>query len=159
MITLKRTTADDSDFQSLVVNLDKELWQRYPLTQQNFAPHNKIDLSARVLVAYKNDLAIGCGCFKPTQDPDTIEIKRMYTSPESRGLGVAKQILLGLEEWALEEGYSRSQLETGTNQPEAIALYKRLVYLPIPNYPPYEDNKESLCMAKKLQPEKEISAL
>jgi putative acetyltransferase len=159
MIRLKRTTAADPDFQSLVVNLDKELWQRYPLTQQNFAPHNKIDLSVRVLVAYKNDLPIGCGCFKTTDNPDTIEIKRMYTSPESRGLGVAKQILLGLEKWALEEGYSRSKSETGTNQPEAIALYKRLEYLPIPNYPPYVDNKESLCMAKKLQSQKEISAL
>lgn len=157
MITLKRTTAADSDFQSLVVNLDKELWQRYPLTQQNFAPHNKIDLSARVLVAYQNESPIGCGCFKPTVEPDTIEIKRMYTAPESRGLGVAKQILSGLEKWAVEEGYSRSKLETGTNQPEAIALYKRLEYSPIPNYPPYEDNKESLCMAKKLQPQKEIS--
>lgn len=151
MIITKRTNAENRDFQSLVVQLDKELWQRYPLTQQNFSPHNKLDLSARVLVAYQDEKPVGCGCFKPTADHDTIEIKRMFTLPQARGLGIAKLILLELEKWAADENFTQSKLETGINQPEAIAVYKRLEYKPIPNYPPYEDNVESICMAKPLQ--------
>lgn len=150
MIVTKRTNAENRDFQSLVVQLDKELWQRYPLTQQNFAPHNKLDLTARVLVAYQDEEPVGCGCFKPTPDHHTVEIKRMFTLPQTRGLGIAKRILQELEKWAREENFTHSRLETGINQPEAIAVYKRLEYKPIPNYPPYENNPESICMEKPL---------
>ena len=150
MIVTKRTNAGDADFQSLVVLLDKELWERYPLTQQNFAPHNKLDMSARVLVAYKDGEPVGCGCFKPTGDPSTIEIKRMFTLPQVRGMGIAKRILNELEKWAGEENFAHAKLETGVNQPEAIAVYKRLDYKAIPNYPPYDNNPESICMMKSI---------
>jgi GNAT superfamily N-acetyltransferase len=150
MIVTKRTNATDADFQALVAQLDKELWQRYPLTQQNFSPHNKLDMSARVLVAYKDGMPVGCGCFKPTGDRDTVEIKRMFTLSNARGMGIAKRILLELEKWAAEEKFSQSKLETGINQPEAIAVYRKLDYKPIPNYPPYENNPESICMRKAI---------
>jgi len=150
MIFLKRTTAHDPDFLSLVTALDKELWKRYPATQQNFAPHNKIDQAARVVVAYADNLPVGCGCFRPMDEKTTIEIKRMYVSSSSRGLGIAKKILHELEQWAKEQGFIEAKLETGDNQPEAIAVYKRAQYQKIPNYPPYERIKESICMAKPL---------
>lgn len=154
MIVTKRTNAGDADFQSLVVQLDKELWERYPLTQQNFSPHNKLDMTARVLVAYRDNEPVGCGCFKPTPDPGTIEIKRMFTLRQARGMGIAKRILQELERWGAAENFTHAKLETGINQPEAIAVYKRLDYKPIPNYPPYDNNQESICMAKaiKVQP-------
>ena len=37
MITYKRTTASDRDFKALVVDLDKDLWARYPDIQWVFA--------------------------------------------------------------------------------------------------------------------------
>ncbi len=150
MIVTKRTTATDTDFQSLVVELDKEFWVRYPDTQQNFEPYNKVDLTARVVVAYLNHKAVGCGCFRPMAEGNTLEIKRMYVMPESRGKGIAKIILRDLEQWGREEGFMHSKLETGIKQPEAIAVYKREAYIQIPNYPPYVDVTESICMAKRL---------
>lgn len=152
MIVIKRTTATDKDFRALVVDLDKEFWVRYPKTQQNFEPHNKVDQTARVVVAYKDEEPIGCGCFRPTREPETIEIKRMYVRPNTRGQGIAKLILQSLEQWAVQEGFSQSKLETGINQPEAIAVYKRLDYQLIPNFPPYDHVPESICMAKRLLP-------
>ena len=89
-IVLRRTNGDDPHFQLLVADLDKDLWARYPAIQQNFTPFNKIDQSARVVVAYAEDLPVGCGCFRPMEDEETLEIKRMYVKPESRGMGIAK---------------------------------------------------------------------
>jgi putative acetyltransferase len=150
MTVMRRTTAHDPDFHFLVAQLDKELWQRYPATQQNFAPHNKIDLTARVVVAYADNLPVGCGCFRPMEEASTIEIKRMYVLPSSRGRGVAKNVLGELEKWGKEQGFVHAKLETGNNQPEAIAVYQRSLYQQIPNYPPYQDMKDSICMAKQL---------
>ena len=74
----------------------------------------------------------------------------MYVRPERRGAGIARMILSELETWAGEEGYMQSILETGIKQPEAIALYSRSGYRLIPNYPPYVDVAESICMKKEL---------
>jgi GNAT superfamily N-acetyltransferase len=149
MITLKRTKADDPHFQLLVADLDSDLWTRYPATQQNFTLFNKIDASARVVIAY-DGLPVGCGCFRPLSDERAIEIKRMYVKPASRGLGIAKLILSELETWGREEGFIHAKLETGNNQPEALAVYSRALYKVIPNYPPYTSLAESICMAKEL---------
>jgi GNAT superfamily N-acetyltransferase len=150
MAILFRTNATNEDFKKLVAELDAELWIRYPAIQQNFAPHNKISESARVVIAYHDDQPVGCGCFRPMDEPDTIEVKRMYVAPGFRARGIAKLILNELEKWAIQEGFSKSKLETGFNQPEAVALYKRCQYELIPNYPPYTNMKESMCLAKAL---------
>jgi GNAT superfamily N-acetyltransferase len=150
MVELTRTTVLDAAFTSLVADLDKEFWVRYPDTQQNFAPHNKVDLNTRVVVAFLNKKPVGCGCFRPMAQPDTMEIKRMYVVPEARGQRIARLILQSLEAWGREVGFSYSKLETGIKQPEAIAVYTKASYQRIPNYPPYTDCEESICMEKKL---------
>ncbi|GAA6764944.1 hypothetical protein AAFH68_08780 [Flavobacterium sp. CGRL1] len=64
--------------------------------------------------------------------------------------GIASAILKELEIWAKEVGYTYTILETGKNQPEAINLYQKLNYTIIPNYPPYEEMDNSVCMKKTL---------
>jgi GNAT superfamily N-acetyltransferase len=150
MLVIKRTTVADRDFMTLVVDLDKEFWVRYPDTQQNFEPYNKVDQKARVVVAYVDDRPIGCGCFRPMAEAGTIEIKRMYVVPDARGNSVAKSILLTLEQWGREEAFTLCKLETGVKQPEAIAVYRKAGYKEIPNYPPYVDIGQSICMEKLL---------
>jgi len=150
MAILFRTTSRHQHFKQLIGELDAELWIRYPAIQQNFAPHNNIDDTARVVIAYSDDQAVGCGCFRPMDQPGCIEIKRMYVSPDARGKGIARLILNELEIWAKAQGFRTSKLETGFNQPEAIAVYRRCNYEVIPNYPPYTNMIESMCMAKEL---------
>lgn len=151
MITYKRTTTEDSDFQRLIVELDKEFWIRYPDIQQNFTPFNQVDESFRVMITYDDIIPVGCGCFRPMAENNTVEIKRMYVVPGYRNRGIGKVILSRLEAWAKEENYKISKLETGIRQPEAIAAYKKSGYSHIPNFPPYVDIKESICMMKNLQ--------
>ncbi|MCH5344604.1 MAG: GNAT family N-acetyltransferase, partial [Acetatifactor sp.] len=56
-----------------------------------------------------------------------------------------------LIEWAMELGYQRMILETGELLAESCALYKKLGFQVIPNYGPYVNMPESLCMAKDLK--------
>jgi len=52
----------------------------------------------------------------------------------------------------IELGFSRCILETGYNQPEAIALYKKCGYQITENYGQYIGVKNSICFEKILQP-------
>jgi GNAT superfamily N-acetyltransferase len=103
-----------------------------------------------VVVAYENGRPVSCGAMKEF-GPGTMEIKRMYTAPESRGKGIASIVLAELEAWAGELGYEKCVLETGKRQPEAIALYQKNGYKLIPNYGQYAGVENSLCFEKELK--------
>jgi putative acetyltransferase len=79
-----------------------------------------------------------------------MEVKRMYTKPESRGRGIATTVLRELEAWAREMSYVRCVLETGKRQPEALALYRKNGYRIMPNFGQYEGKDNSVCFEKTL---------
>lgn len=83
------------------------------------------------------------------QDGDA-EIKRMYVTPEARGLGLARRILADLESDARAGGRARMVLETGAKQPEAVALYTSSGYEPCAKFGYYRFHDLSLCFAKPL---------
>ncbi|MGW2340255.1 GNAT family N-acetyltransferase [Streptomyces sp. NPDC001661] len=78
------------------------------------------------------------------------ELKRMYVTPEARGLGLARRILAALEEDARAAGRTRMVLETGLKQPEAIALYTSSGYEPCAKFGHYRFDELSRCFAKRL---------
>ena len=147
MIKIVRTNSDDQDFMDLVKNLDADLAERDGNDHPFYAQFNKIDKIKYVVVAYENSKPMGCGAIKEYA-PNTMEIKRMYTSPESRGKGIATKVLTELEIWATELSYEKCILETGKKQPEAIGLYKKNGYKLIPNYGQYAEIENSLCFEK-----------
>ena len=147
MIKLIRTNSENSDFQMLVVSLDAELQIRDGNEHSFYAQFNKIDSLSEVVVAYLDEIAVGCGAIKPYSD-QTAEVKRMFVKLENRGKGVAGKILAELETWAKELNFAECILETGFKQPEAIALYKKSGYEIIPNYGQYVGVENSVCMRK-----------
>ncbi|OXA93846.1 GNAT family N-acetyltransferase [Flavobacterium hercynium] len=150
MIRLKRTNSDDIDFINLVALLDQDLKIRDGEEHGFYNQFNKIDKIKHAIVLYENDIAVGCGAFREKENY-SVEIKRMYVSPDHRKKGIASQVLTALELWAKELNYPFTVLETGKKQPEAIALYQKSGYAEIPNYPPYENIENSVCMKKTLQ--------
>ncbi|MFF9060007.1 GNAT family N-acetyltransferase [Streptomyces sp. NPDC101213] len=78
------------------------------------------------------------------------ELKRMFVVRQARGLGLARRILAELEEDARAAGRLRMVLETGTQQPEAIALYTSSGYEPCAKFGYYRFHEASLCYAKPL---------
>jgi len=150
MNNLVRTNSDNHDFIELVRKLDAELAKRDGNNHSFYAQFNKIDNIKYVVLAYENEIPLGCGAIKEF-DANTMEVKRMYLQPESRGKGIAAKILLALENWAAEMAFTKCVLETGKRQPEAIQLYERNGYTRIPNYGQYVDIENSVCFEKKIK--------
>lgn len=156
--TLLRTDSDNPDFRALVVLLDQDLRIRDGAEHAFYAQFNKVDAIKHVVVAYKNDVPIGCGAIKHYAE-HSIEVKRMFVLPEFRGQGIAAEILVELERWAHELGFLECILETGKKQPEAIRLYQKKGYTIIPNYGQYQGVENSICMIKTLKPESWFTGL
>ncbi|MFJ4693988.1 GNAT family N-acetyltransferase [Streptomyces sp. NPDC088766] len=78
------------------------------------------------------------------------ELKRMFVVRQARGRGLARRILAELEEDARAAGRLRMVLETGTQQPEAIALYTSSGYEPCAKFGYYRFHEASRCYAKPL---------
>lgn len=149
IVKVVKTTSENPDFLSLIKTFDKYLWERYPELKTNYWGNNIIELNRNVVVIYLDEKPVACGCFKK-YDQNTIEIKRMFVSPEARGLGLAQRVLQELEIWAKELDYSVSVLETLYKQQEAISLYQKVGYTIVDNYGPYVSMDKSVCMKKEI---------
>jgi GNAT superfamily N-acetyltransferase len=88
---------------------------RYPA--EAFQPPN-----GNFILLLRNGLTIAGGAFMRHTD-DTAEFKRIWTDARFRRQGLARRVLLELEEQALRQGYTRAYLTTGFRQPEAVGLY------------------------------------
>lgn len=82
------------------------------------------------LLLRRGDETIAGGAFM-SHDDETAELKRIWTRDDLRRQGLARQIVLALEEAAAELGYTRAYLTTGFRQPEATGLYLSLGYRPL----------------------------
>ena len=147
---LRRTTAQDPDFRRLVKELDAYLVVTDGEDNAFYHQYNGLADIHHVVVAYEEGAAVGCGAFKPYEGK-TVEIKRMYSSPDHRGRGIAAAVLTELERWAAEEGYTAAILETGTRQVEAMRFYPRRGYVETARYGQYTDMENSHCFRKFLQ--------
>ena len=146
---IKRTTANDKDFQWLIKQLDNELWNELKEDQATYDQYNKVPDINTAVVVYVNDKPIASGCFKK-YNADTVEIKRMFVEKPFRGKGISKTVLTELECWATESGFKNAILETSIHFKAATTLYKNAGYKVIPNYDQYADLEESVCMKKEL---------
>ena len=79
------------------------------------------------VVARLEGRPVGCGALKRL-DGTLGEIKRMWTSPAARGLGVARRVLERLETTAREFGLRTLRLETNRTLTEAQKLYRQAGY-------------------------------
>lgn len=147
MIELIRTNSENKDFLELIKSLDAALKISDGENHSFYNQFNKLDEIRNVVVAYENEKAIGCGAFKKTTK-NTVEIKRMYVSPEGRRRGIASKVLRELENWAAELNFTKCILETGKQQPEAIDLYKKQGYSTTTNFGFYENVESSVCFEK-----------
>ena len=149
MAKIIRATSEHENFIQLVRLLDADLNGRYGQLQAEYDRYNTIESIQTVVISYVDGNPAGCGAFKPF-DEETVEIKRMFVKPEHRGKGLAGRMLRELETWAKEMGFSRSVLETGKKQQEAIGLYEKHGYKRIGNYGQYADQPNSVCFKKIL---------
>jgi GNAT superfamily N-acetyltransferase len=85
------------------------------------------------IVGFAAEEPICCGGVKRL-DARTCEIKKMYVVPSRRGQGVARTLLLALEDKARELGYAVARLDTGPRQTNAQGLYESEGYVAIEDF-------------------------
>ena len=102
-----------------------------------------------LLVARDGAAVVGTAALVDNGDA-TAELKRMFVSPSSRGLGVGSLLLGAVEDRARELGIPVLRLETGLPQAAAIALYEKHGFAHIPQFGQYVGDPTSVCMEKVL---------
>ncbi|MFF0145613.1 acetyltransferase (GNAT) family protein [Amycolatopsis sulphurea] len=147
-----RTVAfDHPDAAKLSAEVQQEYVRRYgnqdetPVAVAEFAPPQGL-----FLVGYLDGVPVASGGWRTHEGAGEVELKRMYVVESARGRGVARAMLAELERTAQAAGAVRVVLETGTKQPEAIALYLSSDYHEIPAFGLYGDQVESRCYGKNL---------
>jgi GNAT superfamily N-acetyltransferase len=152
-VALELVDWDHADAVRLRTDQQRELRDRYGDDDIGHAMTG--DGIVAFVLARAGGQAVACGALRDVTDelgPGTGELKRMYVEPDQRGRGYARAVLTELERIAAERGFTRLVLETGVLQPEAIGLYLRAGWAPIPNYGEYVGVADSRCFAKSLGP-------
>jgi GNAT superfamily N-acetyltransferase len=131
---------------------DPELTALVTAQQREFREDDVVHMphgGAAHFVCVLDGRAVACGAWQPLE-PGVAELKRMYVRPAYRGRGIARHLVVALEEEALAAGYPVVRLETGTYLAAAIGLYRSSGYVPIPVYGEYVGNPLSVCFEKRL---------
>jgi GNAT superfamily N-acetyltransferase len=140
---------DHPDAARLVAELQREYEVRYggrdgtPVDPAEFAAPGGL-----FLVGYLDDAPVACGGWR--RRGTDAEAKRMYVARAARRSGLARAMLAELERSALAAGHRRMILETGTQQPEAVALYRSAGYTPIAAFGHYARSPRSIHLGKLL---------
>ena len=153
MLEIRAVPFDDPVAQALIGGAMADLAGRYggtgddtPVDPTEFRPPR-----GEFLVAYLDGVPVSCAGWRSLgTDGTTAELKRMYTLPRARRRGVARAVLLAVEESARAAGRARVALETGSLQPEAIAMYESAGYALIPNFGYYKDEPDVRSFGREL---------
>lgn len=154
---LRSVPLDHPDAQKLIAEVQQEYVRRYggqdetPTDPREFTPP-----AGTFLVGYLGGEAVACGGWR-AHDGDEVdfadgdaEMKRMYVVPALQRRGLARAMLAELERTAAVSGRVRMVLETGTRQPEALALYQSAGYAEIAKFGVYRCEPDSRCFSKML---------
>ncbi|KAB2540841.1 PadR family transcriptional regulator [Salipiger aestuarii] len=93
------------------------------------------------LLALSDGMPIGCVGLKAT-DKGYAEVKRLWTAPAARGMGLAKRLMDQLETRARTLGITRLRLDSNSALLEAIAMYRKAGWTEIDRFndDPYPDH-------------------
>ena len=157
MISVRSVEIGDPTAAALWAEQQSELFVRYgePDADAHFALDMPPDALVTSLIAVTDEgEPVGTGLLRWSpfaSGAGSVEVKRLYVRPEHRGKGYSRVIMGALEHAAARAGAVRIVLETGVEQPEAIALYEDIGYSRIPGYGEYMDDPRSICFGKDLR--------
>lgn len=150
-LEFRDTDGGDPDFAMLCsrldCNIDEIVGKNFERSQ--YTQYNQRDSIHDVIVAYLDGKPVACGAFK-MYDEDHAELKRIFTDPSNRNMGLGAELLRRLEARAKIKGYRWCILETGKPLEAACHVYKKAGYKIIPNYGQYACMPDSICMERKI---------
>jgi GNAT superfamily N-acetyltransferase len=154
-VRLRALPYDDPLAQELVERVQQEYVERYGGRDAAVVdPAEFLPPAGLFLVAEVDGDPAGCGAWRAFPD-GAVEIKRVYVEPAFRRQGVAQVVMAALESSAAAAGHRSVVLNTGQKQPEAVALYARLGYHPVPGYGVYACAPDAVFLGKSLDGEEQ----
>ncbi|RBY77464.1 N-acetyltransferase [Blastococcus sp. TF02-09] len=149
-VLLRALPYDHPVVQDLVERVQQEYVLRYGGRDAAVVVPSEFEPPAGVfLVAEVDGEAAGSGAWRLLPSGD-VEIKRVYVAPAHRRRGLARVIMAALEDSAARAGHRRVVLNSGREQPEALALYDRLGYRPVPGYGVYACAPDAVFLGRNL---------
>ena len=149
-VTLGIESPRQADVERLLEALDAYQSGLYPPESNHFLDVEALAAPGiRFFVARRNGQALGCGALR-IDASGYGELKRMFVSPEARGLKLGRRILDRIEEEARRESLACLRLETGIHQPEALGLYRTAGYVERDAFGEYSSDPLSVFMEKSL---------
>ncbi|WP_432510456.1 GNAT family N-acetyltransferase [Kineococcus sp. SYSU DK001] len=142
----------DPDLSGLIAAAVAELNVRYRLPGEPCTDY-PLSPAAVCLVAHVDAEPAGCIARVDVDEAGweaTVEMKRVFVHERFRGRGVARALMARFESDARAAGARRVRLETGTKQPEAMALYEALGYERVAPFGEWADSPLTVCYAKSL---------
>lgn len=104
--------------------------------------------SGAVLLAYKDDLAVGCAGIRHF-DKGISELKRMFVRPEYRQCKIGRHLMAMAVDAAVALGYESIRLDTLSYMKNALGLYRSLGFYEIPAYR-FNPAGDAIYMEKRL---------
>ena len=149
-IVVERADPRTEPAAALIGELDAYLRTLYPPASNHLLDLDAMTLpQVRFFLARVRELVAACAALR--LDPEGYgELKRMYVRVPARGHGIGTRLLERVEAEAREEGLELLRLETGVNQPEALAFYRRAGFVERPPFGPYAADPLSIFMEKRL---------
>jgi ribosomal protein S18 acetylase RimI-like enzyme len=159
VLEIREVGYDHPDAELLIAEVQAEYVVRYggpdesPVQPGQFSAPDGL-----FAIGYRDQLPVVMGGWRihEPDDPDTgwaspvAEVKRMYVVTAARGAGFAREMLVFLERSAAERGARWVLLETGSKQPEAIALYRSAGYQDVPPFGHYAETALSVHLGKQV---------
>jgi putative acetyltransferase len=135
---------------SLIAELDAYQDNLYPAEARYALDLNSLEQENVLFVVARDNDGAAIGCAAVVLGRETGELKRMYVRPAFRAQGAAAQVLAKLEVESFKRGCRLVQLETGPNQPEALAFYRKHGFEVCGAFGDYPEHPLSVFMQKDL---------
>lgn len=150
VLVIRPEASDSPVARALVAAVQQEYVRRYGGPDETPVEPGEFDPPSGVfVVGRRSGTPVASGALRRLDD-QTAEVKRMYVAPEARRQGVARAVLAYLEEHARSAGVARLVLETGDEQPEALAFYTAAGYRPVTPYGFYRCHPDAHSLGKEL---------
>ncbi len=124
------------EFDDAICRIIKKIGGEYGAIGEGFGPsdaevlnmsrHYNVSTRSLYLIARIEDRVIGGGGIASFKGSDEVcELRKLFLLPESRGMGIGKELTQRCLSFALSQGYKQCYLDTLSNMKSAIALYEK----------------------------------
>jgi GNAT superfamily N-acetyltransferase len=152
VIAIVEERADTADATALIVELEEHLASLYPQeSRHGYSVEKLIAQGVAFFVLRDDGVPAACGGVQ-LFGREYGELKRMYVRPAFRGRGFGTLLLDRLADYARSRHVAVLRLETGIHQAEAIGLYERAGFRPIPPFGDYRPDPNSRFYEKEFGP-------